>query len=332
MGQVFASFSQYQLLGGPPDDSPRGAPDLPGLAYRHGPSALVILTGLETGMVRITTEPLAEAPATVEQGWDVVGEIDVPAPDGSLLVADWAGPVHREMDNLAGHGPGLYRVRIHARDRRAVGPGESTETHRLAAWPASTRKPSELLVGLDDYGRAFVGQHEVVTWSAGGTDTAAVDGVEFFSALVGSDRPARLSGETVELAYTAVLDAPPSEVLDVVSAPWTWVGIGGQPQGFTVTVSPRRGLFAGGEMTAAGDGRVFYSWRWRDLRDTRRLPDPPMKLDIECVPYGSATRLGVTIKAVPVEWSAPTNAIWSWAMARLPELLRGRPGIPPWGR
>lgn len=115
-----------------------------------------MLTGLDTGELTVEGVPLLSRPADLEQGWDVVGELDVVCVSGRLVVTDWAGESHPELPDLAAAGPGRYRLRIHARDRSAINVGDSDETHRLMAWPVTAPSPPQMLTKLDAYGREFV--------------------------------------------------------------------------------------------------------------------------------------------------------------------------------
>ena len=154
-GQVNVDYHQYEVAGGCPDGD--FVDELPGLARRSGGGWVVVITGAQYGEITVEGESVMDPPSAVEEGWDVVGEVDVLVEDGeALLVSDWAGPANPEIGNLAITGPGLYRLRIHARGRLEGVSDPAAEHHRLICWPVKSETRSRFLTQLDAYGEMFV--------------------------------------------------------------------------------------------------------------------------------------------------------------------------------
>lgn len=334
---VFASYSQYEVHGGGDPSDPSDPPELPALVYSKGPSTLVVLTGVETGRVRVATQALDGPPPVVADGWDIVGEIDLVSVDGSIVIADWAGPAHREIPDLAGHGPGRYRVRIHARNRRAVDEyEESTEHHYLAAWPVTAVESARMLSPIDDRGREFDSiqlSHE--PWISD-TDEAAIAAIEALAVLVNAEDAGVLSGTTRNLTFTKNVGARRDRVQKIVAAPWTWFGNGGWVAGFDVILSARRRLFARGTVLVENKEHVAYTWAWHGYMIGRgwHLPEPPITISINLAPAANgSTDIAVLLADVPLECADMTQAIWGWAMdelaAKAPRAASRRE--PPWG-
>ena len=75
----------------------------------------IILTGIHTGDVQVTAEPLDTPPPVGDTTiWEEIVETSVHCPSGQLLVESLdLGPAE-ELPNLATGGPGWYRLRVRA--------------------------------------------------------------------------------------------------------------------------------------------------------------------------------------------------------------------------
>jgi hypothetical protein len=108
------------------------------------PGKMTIYVGASSGAVNVTVEPRGDAPeAVVLDEWDEVIEADVEVPAGQLgvraIMAD-----SPDLPLLSAHGPGLYRVRVHARGRDIafdLVAFEAVEDYLIQAWTA--KAPNE---------------------------------------------------------------------------------------------------------------------------------------------------------------------------------------------
>lgn len=123
--------------------SPGGTP--PSLAASNGlvganSNGAVVLTGINTGYVNVTVELLDTAPGSVDlDDWDEVVEVSVDSEDGELIAHGMAEDPPPEFPELAHAGPGLYRLRVHARGRDTAAHSyaeEPVEDYKIRVWPA----------------------------------------------------------------------------------------------------------------------------------------------------------------------------------------------------
>lgn len=99
-----------------------------------------VLTGINTGYVRVETRVLEIAPDVEVDDWEEVIEVSVNAPAGDLKVESLdQGPVAGSMQSLSPSGPDWYRLRVHARGReilRDKASMEPVEDYLLVVWQA----------------------------------------------------------------------------------------------------------------------------------------------------------------------------------------------------
>lgn len=356
--KVFASHSQYWVVGGGEPDVSEGQPELPGLVRLAGRGTLIVTTGIGTGRLTVETDARLEPPDSVAEGWDVIGEIDVSSTDGSLRVCDMFGGPTDGLNDLSGAGPGLYRVRVHAKDRQNVD-GESTETHLLMAWPTKAPSPPTLLVPLDTYGRYWTGDLKPPEPAGDEINDAVASAVNRLLHMVDTGIRPSVSGQLVTLRYRTAIEARLDHVYDIVSSPVALIGIGGGggSPGFSVIFSKDRTdvarlVVAEGTVLVDDiyDGeRVSFTWAWRvpnlppdgELDLKQRLdavlngapfPDPPEVIDIRLRADGPTTEVDLTITGVPAEFADVTDAVWAWGMKRLARRATKQPAeMFPWG-
>ncbi|WP_394162794.1 hypothetical protein [Galactobacter valiniphilus] len=122
--------------------------------------AVTINTGVSAGAVFVYTEALAMEPVQVEAGFEDVVELSVRVDQGPVFVEgglDRDSSLDRRLD---GHGPGWYRVRVHAVNRDLEDGEEATapwEQYLVQAWPEDGcrdalvwREMSRVSATLDD--------------------------------------------------------------------------------------------------------------------------------------------------------------------------------------
>lgn len=354
-GKAFASHSQYWVVGGDEPNVSQGQPELPSLVRAAGRGTLIVTTGVGTGRLTVGTDARLEPPDGVEGGWDVVGEIDVVSTDGSLWVCDmFGGPAHG-LSDLAAGGPGLYRVRMHAKDRQNVDE-ESTERHLLIAWPTGAPSPPTLLTPLDTYGRYWTGDLKPPEPEADDVNDAVASAVNSLLHLVDTGIRPSVSGRLVNLHHRAAIEARLDDVYDIVSSPVAWMGVGGSP-GFSVLFAKdqadvARLVMAEGKVLVddVHDGaRVSFTWAWRvpslgpdrELNVKDRLdavlngtlfPDPAEVVDVRLRAEGQTTEVDLTITGVPEELASVTDAVWAWGMKRLARRATKQPAeMFSWG-
>ncbi|XVV10824.1 hypothetical protein ACQP2X_39190 [Actinoplanes sp. CA-131856] len=128
-----------------------------GLAVAMSVGAM-IYTGIDRGRVHVTVDLLDTAPEPVDTGsWDDIVEISITAPHGRLQVHQLEYGPTDDVPNLpvlSQHGPGVYRLRAHARNRDehydAVW-DEPTEQYLLTLWPAPAQ-PNLIIRATDQCG------------------------------------------------------------------------------------------------------------------------------------------------------------------------------------
>lgn len=96
-----------------------------------------------------------DAPSNVEvDGWDEVVETSVEAIVGELIVTSGFVNLEQEFPVLTPHGPGYYRVRVHARGRDIAVDDtvtEPVEDFLIEVWPAP-HTPETIYKATDNYG------------------------------------------------------------------------------------------------------------------------------------------------------------------------------------
>jgi hypothetical protein len=122
--------------------------------------AALIHAGIDRGYVEVTAQALRERSAldTDEQWddlatWEDVAEVSLYVPNGHLTVEQLEQPPLDERERLpvlSAHGPGYYRLRMHAsgRDRhydQVV--DQSGERFHFLAWPAPLQPPLIIKAG-----------------------------------------------------------------------------------------------------------------------------------------------------------------------------------------
>ncbi|WP_145830608.1 hypothetical protein [Streptomyces sp. T12] len=115
---------------------------------------VVICTGISAGWVRVSVEVRRHPPARVDaDAWEEVVDHSVETATGALRVASVMSGTPN-LPVLTPHGPGTYRVRVHARGRDTVPDGtvdEPVEEYLLIVWPAG-HQPDEVHRQTDHYG------------------------------------------------------------------------------------------------------------------------------------------------------------------------------------
>ncbi len=99
-----------------------------------------ILTGINTGYVRVETRVLDTHPDVEAEDWEEVVEVSVHAPAGDLKVESLdLGPDTGSVQSLSPSGPDWYRLRVHSRGReilRDKASMEPVEDYLLVVWQA----------------------------------------------------------------------------------------------------------------------------------------------------------------------------------------------------
>ncbi|MBB5939032.1 hypothetical protein [Streptomyces zagrosensis] len=116
-----------------------------------------IITGIHTGdvEVQVTCHPSALTATAVDAVWQEVVEVPVETVSGKLYL--WMNsPTLPEGEPalLSPHGPGTYRLRVHARGRDTATDNalqKTTEQYLIQVWPALTR-PVTVLRATDQCG------------------------------------------------------------------------------------------------------------------------------------------------------------------------------------
>ncbi|MBC6471159.1 hypothetical protein [Actinomadura alba] len=117
------------------------------------PGFAAVQTGIAQGDVRLTVEVHDQAPPVDLTGWEEAAEVTLESATGQMVVA--AVMAHTpDFPVLTPHGPGHYRVRVHARGRDTAVDAvvfEPVEDYLIQVWPAPTA-PQIIYKQTDEYG------------------------------------------------------------------------------------------------------------------------------------------------------------------------------------
>ncbi|BCK73031.1 hypothetical protein Srufu_069840 [Streptomyces libani subsp. rufus] len=105
-----------------------------------------ILTGINTGPVRVEAHCLDAAPPVEATEWEEVVEISVRSTAGDLRINSGYDITPDALPVLNPHGPGWYRMRVHASGRSINPDGvsdEPVEDYLITVWP---QEPAESVV------------------------------------------------------------------------------------------------------------------------------------------------------------------------------------------
>ena len=122
------------------------APEPVCLIFEPRESETYVTTGIASGNVRIWSEPLASRPSVVADGWEDVAEVSLAVRSGPLRVMGIGGTTGPEV-RLDAHGPGDYRLRIHANGRDTAYDAarlDAVEDYLILAWPEQPSPPTAL--------------------------------------------------------------------------------------------------------------------------------------------------------------------------------------------
>ncbi|MFF1487644.1 hypothetical protein ACIGZH_23535 [Streptomyces sp. NPDC058319] len=118
------------------------------------PGQAVICTGINAGRVNVSVQARRHPPSHVDaDDWDEVVDHTVTTATGVLRVTSVFNDAP-DLPPLSAHGPGTYRLRVHARRRDTAPDGASddaVEDYLLVAWPAEAQ-PEEIHKQTDRYG------------------------------------------------------------------------------------------------------------------------------------------------------------------------------------
>ena len=116
------------------------------LVFEPRESETYVTTGIASGNARVWSEALASRPSVVADGWEDVAEVSLRVGSGPLRVMGIGGTTGPEV-RLDAHGPGDYRLRIHANGRDTdydAARLDPVEDYLILAWPDQPSPPAVL--------------------------------------------------------------------------------------------------------------------------------------------------------------------------------------------
>jgi hypothetical protein len=151
---IQAMNGQYRIEADPEQDD--AWPD-PVDALTSGEDGwIAVLTGTQHGPVAIRFEFLPAAPDAVATDWDMVGERDLHCEDSVVRIKDLFSDAQPHVITVT---PGIYRLRLHVSGRSAAASvrivTEPIERHFIQMWPVAESSDPVLLVGPDDWAKAY---------------------------------------------------------------------------------------------------------------------------------------------------------------------------------
>lgn len=312
--RVRVDYSQYQVAAGP--EMTVGDDSVPGILRDMGEQAVAVLSGLPSGVITVTAQAVATAPAEVDPGWDVVAETDLDCPEGVISVLDWGGPDHPELGDLATAGPARYRLRVHARDR-----GDKNEAHHLLTWPAPEPAPPGLLTPMDSSGRLLAGEEPDDAPPMDALELAAGAAIRQLATLVSARDAPVLSGELTGVRSAATVPGTPRKVWNEVSTPQSWLANrgGGNPADLLFVLLDEPGLGVRcGVIVDEPPARIAFQWSWTTSRWA----------DVANVIAAGRDR------ELELPRALPGQPFWDWALRReLPDRVTRSPFYGhPWAR
>jgi hypothetical protein len=152
--RLWVDHTQFMVVEG--DDFP--APNSINGLVKAGRAGANIATGVHTGWVLVSVDARTVPPSEAElwawdlDPWEEVVEVDLRSENGGMRVMSLGLDVSEELV-LTAAGPGLYRMRVHARGRDTNPDGvaeEPVEHYHLATWPAKHAGVGEIVLKLTD--------------------------------------------------------------------------------------------------------------------------------------------------------------------------------------
>lgn len=131
------------------------------ISIRGDDNFAVVLTGTSFGNITVGLELLDQSLALDLSSWDEVVEVSMRfgTTRGGLNGTDAPGDPIRRLPKISSRGPGVYRIRVHARGRdlgqaRGDNFGDPVEEFLLQAWPSRELESEERHKLTDRYGLA----------------------------------------------------------------------------------------------------------------------------------------------------------------------------------
>ena len=122
---------------------------------------------------------------------------------------------------------------------------------------------------MDAYGRIISGEDVVPAPPLDAVELAAAAAITQLAEMVNAASPPALSGERVVVRARATVAGTPRQVWKFVSAPWTWIAMGGNsyPADFHTTLMDEPYLYARGAVVVSEPlDRVAFTYSWTTLR------------------------------------------------------------------
>lgn len=138
---VHVCYCQFQVLGSADGDGSLGLHGVgDDLLQVTGGSQLTGMTRLHTGQVEVGVAVLPAPPADLADGWDAATETTLWCPDGRITVCGLMDDFPDALRDIMVGGAALYRVRVHARERRRESyqieaERRPVEQYQVSVWP-----------------------------------------------------------------------------------------------------------------------------------------------------------------------------------------------------
>ncbi|MFD1538769.1 hypothetical protein [Nonomuraea guangzhouensis] len=111
------------------------------------PGDLTILTADTDKHICVAVEAYNKRPPVEVEGWEKVVEVGYQSTTGEMVFTDDEGEVVEELPDLAIHGAGRYRVRVHMRGAKAAlaEDGDARQAFLVIVYPGVSRRTQVLL-------------------------------------------------------------------------------------------------------------------------------------------------------------------------------------------
>ncbi|WP_049570130.1 hypothetical protein [Nonomuraea sp. SBT364] len=158
---VWLSYHQLQIR-----DANELGPDFPDrfdnglITVADKPDGATILTGISIGPVEVTVQLTEELPPPNLDSWEEIVEVSIESTSGSLIVCGLDGDLPN-LPNLAWHGKGFYRLRVHVRgrDTRPDGSVSAPVEHYLISSSPAEPQPAMSIKHADMFGTGIRRRH-----------------------------------------------------------------------------------------------------------------------------------------------------------------------------
>lgn len=321
--EAFVSYGQLQVVGGSGDADLRLFVVGDALVTRAAADQLTVLTGLHTGHVRVRVSEVADEP-NLDAAWDAESEDTLWCPQGRIAVQGLMSGPPDGLDDVVTGGPGLYRVRVRARNRRREGPEYDElppEEFELLLRRVDVESGLTTYRGDELPPPADPDPAAAATWAAGRfvADADPPTGRRRLPRGV-SPQP-----EGPRAAVRRQRPMPADVAAAALAAPATWLGA--TPDGDEELILPMGPLLIRLRLREAAEpARVGYGWTWSAVPGSTAQPpdDEESTVELRLEEIDGESHLAVVHTGVRAADAVQLGLLWEELLERAASAADGR--------